>query len=67
MYLYPHPPDTGAGGRQVLHDHVRQGGLPEPEQQDELGDPPAAEGGEEGSAGGVQEGVHVEVGDVAVD
>ena len=42
---------------------MRQGRLPEPEQQDELGDPPAAEGGEEGAAGGLREGVHVEVGD----
>ena len=58
----PHPPDPGAGGRQVLHDHVRQGELPEPEQQDELGDSPVVEGGEEGSAGGLWQRIHVEVG-----
>ena len=41
---------------------MRQGGLPEPEQQDELGDSPVVEGGEEGSAGGLWQRIHVEVG-----
>ena len=54
--------NTGAGRWQVLHDHVRQGGVPEQEQWDELGHPAAAQGGQEGAAGGVRQGVHLEVG-----